>query len=70
MKLAGLVGKLLVGWGGAGLIASSMTHDRGYPAATWLLVYLGLGFMVVGGVMWWQANAVQDLPESADRTER
>jgi hypothetical protein len=63
MELAGLVGKLLSGWGVVGFILASVTHDRGYPAATWLLVYLGLVLFTVGAVLWWRT----DLAEEAAR---
>ena len=68
MKLAGLVGKLLVGWGFAGVILASITHDRDYPAATWVLAYLGLGLLIVGVVMWWHADAKPDPPDRDDRS--
>jgi hypothetical protein len=62
MELAGFMGKLIALWGLVGLILASMTHDRGYPAATWLLAYFGLMLITVGALLWWRADAAKDKP--------
>ena len=68
MELARLLGVVLVGWGFAGILMATMTHDRGYPAATWVLAYLGVGLMFAGAVMWWRA-AKPDPQDGDDRSQ-